>query len=69
MKAIILFQAEDVLATWMAAYMDAAGLPDKDVSRLFGTHIVPTPYFGGASYQMVEADVKRRNPDRLVKLS
>jgi hypothetical protein len=48
--------------TGWCAEMLVDGQPDSDTVALFGTHILPTPFTGQASAEMVLASVAKRNP-------
>lgn len=54
---------------WMAAFMDEHGNPDKSIARHWGTHHLPTAFTAHASYDMVRAELAKRNPGYHVVLS
>ena len=53
--------------TWVTANLDN-GCPDPEIVALFGTHILPTPFFGAAEPWLVYQRISDRNPDAQVSL-
>ena len=50
----------------VAIHLEHNGTPDREVRRLFGTHILPTAYTQYADLDKVYAAIKALNPNKLV---
>jgi hypothetical protein len=55
---IMLMNTKDGL---MAHYL-VSGQPDPEITALFGTHIIPTPYTSASSMPVAAAEIRRLNP-------
>lgn len=55
--------------SWVAAFMDDWGNPDKEIVALFGTHHLPTAYTSQAAFETVKNALSALNPGYHVSLS
>ena len=53
-------------ATGIMAIHLSNGYPDGEIQRLFGTHIIPTPFRCPESMGKALLEIQRRNPDAIV---
>jgi hypothetical protein len=56
-------------ATGIMAIHLSNGYPDGELRRLFGTHIIPTPFRGPESMGKALIEIQRLNPDAAVSAS
>jgi hypothetical protein len=63
MKQIKLQQASTGI---MAQFMDEDEQPDAEITELFGTHILPTPYVNNMKHAL--AEVTRLNPNHYISI-
>ena len=59
MKKIIVSRSS---SGWTAAFY-SNGTPDKEISSIMGTHILPCPFTAAASADLVIGTVRARNPE------
>ena len=54
---------------WWAAFevvKEGGREPDREVTRLFDTHVLPTPFLTATTYETVKREVQQRNPEAVV---
>lgn len=54
---------------WLVRHLDVTGAPNKSVNKLFGTHVLPTPYANSMPAHKMLSILKLANPDCVVRLA